>query len=926
MLRKVLLSAVLLVGSLSLLAAQAAALDPSVRVGTLDNGIRYFLLQNAKPENRIELRLSVQVGSVQETPRELGLAHLVEHLQFEGTERFGPQEIIHFLESNGMKFGNDLNAQTGFNDTQYFLDLPADQPEVLVKGLQILEDWAHGPKITAELLEKEKRIVAEEERVRMENVQGRLTKFFMPVLLQGTPYGERLPIGDMKVLKAVTVDDANRFVDRWYTPQAMSLQIVGDFDPVAMESLLKRTFLRPFASVNAPPRAPSVPPYDQASYHTFQDVEMGANVLVWNKVFPVDPANVALSKRLDLLNFVVSFTLSKRFTELTQTADPPFLQASVGASPLFGGAWLSQFQVVVRDGAAERSIETYLTELRRLSVHGLSATDFQLALGEYRSIVENQYAQRTNTTNGQRASALAAHALTGDPLLSDEEDYRLKTLTADQLTLEDVNAALPSWLDLDATRLLVLTTGKPEAGVPDEAGLRAIATRVASSTVVAGQERVVKPLFTESPKPGKVVKTEKVAGTPLTKWTLSNGLEVWLYPNTFTKNEVQLRATAKGGLSRIADADLLSAAFAPYLLSNTGLGTLSLPELTDFLTGHQAGVNANVDDEGASLSGSAVPADLEILFQLVNKKFTPPRRDADAEASFLKQVEESLKNQQDLPAQIYQNEIQRVLNSDSPRSKPLTADRMGEIDADKAARFYQEFFQGGAGFTFTITGDVDEATLKPLVETYLASLPGGKEKTIRDLGVRPLKGPLTSVVKEGQDNKAVVTVFLPVAAAYSNAARLTAAALQEILDIRLREVVRQDNEGTYGVSVELSLTPHPYGHALTQIQFTCDRARQDELLAAVLGELKALSSGKIDEAVFAKAVEIRKKALETDQKLNGWWTWAVSSALFRGDDLKSLSTLSAFYGSLKKDAVVSQAKQLLDPSKALTVILNPEGQ
>jgi zinc protease len=921
-----LLPALLVLGTVSLASAQAPGpLDPSIKTGTLDNGVRYFLLKNAKPENRVELRLSVQAGSVQETDAQRGLAHLVEHLQFEGTDRFGPQEIVGFLESNGMKFGNDLNAQTNFTDTQYFLDLPADKPEVLVKGLQILEDWAHGPQVTPELLEKEKKIVAEEERVRMENVQGRVTKFFMPVLLDGTAYGDRLPIGDMAVLKAITPADVDRFVQKWYTAPALSLQIVGDFDPTAMEALVKKTVAKPFPTAAAPaPQAPEVPPYTAASLHTFQDAEMGANVLVWNKVLPVDPSDVAVSKQLDLLNFVVSFTLSKRFTELTQTADPPFLQASVGASALFGKAWLSQFQLVVRDGVAERSVETYLTELKRLALHGLTATDLQLALGEYRSIVENQYVQRANTTNTQRGTTLAAHALTGDPLLSDDDDYRLKKATADQITLASVNAVLPSWLDLNTTRLLVLTTGKAEAGVPDEAGLKAIEAKVAASVVAQSQERTVKPLFTAAPQPGKVAKAEKVAGTPLTKWTLSNGLVVWIYPNTFTKNEIQLKAIALGGLSRVADPAYLAAAFSPYLFGNTGLGDLSLPELTDFLTGHQANASAGVDDTSATLSGSSVPADLEVLFQLVNKKLTAPRRDPAAETSFLKQVEQSLKNQQDLPQQLYQNEIQRVLNGGAPRSQPITADRIGEIAPERAAQAYVDFFQGGAGMTFTITGDVDEDTLKPLVETYLASISTAKASPLKDLGIRPLKGPLTSVVKKGQDNKAVVTVFLPVTTAYSTTARLTAAALQEILDIRLREVVRQDKEGTYGVSVDVTLSPYPYAHALTQVNFTCDKARQDELLAAVVGELKALAAGKIDDEVFHKAIEIRKKGLETDQKVNGWWTWAVSSALYQGDDLKALSTLPAFYSALKKSDVAAQAKALLDPSKALTVILNPE--
>lgn len=927
MLRKLLLPALWVLGAVSLLAqtpAQIPILDPSVKTGTLENGVRYFLMKNGKPENRIELRLTVQVGSVQETDQELGLAHLVEHLQFEGTERFGPQEIIGFLESNGMKFGNDLNAQTGFNNTQYFLDLPADKPDVLVKGLQILEDWAHGPKITPELLEKEKNIVAEEERERMENVQGRLTRFYLPVLLKGTPYGNRLPIGDMAVLRNVTPEGARRFVAQWYTPQALSLQIVGEFDLPAMEALLKKTFTKPFTASGTPPAAPAVPPYESASFHTFLDPEMGANVLVWNRILPVDPLNVKAVKRLELLDFLVSFTLSKRFAELTNLADPPFLQAGVGASPLFGSSWLSQYQVVVRDGAAERSIETFLTELRRLAVHGLTPTDFQMALGEYRSQNDARYAQRANITNPERGSALAAHALTGEPRLSDEEEYRAKKEAADQSTLAEVNAAMSGWLDLSAARLLVLATGKPEAGLPDEAGLQKIQARVAAASVEQALEREVRPLFAAPPKPGKITKSEKIAGTPLTKWTLSNGLEVWLYPNAFTKNEVQLTALARGGLSRVGDAGYLVSAFAPDLFSNTGLGPLSQPELTDFLTGHQASASASVDDLSARISASAVPADLEILFQMVNQKLSPPRRDPAAETSFLKQTEESLRNQQDLPQQLYQNEIERVLNGGAPRSRPMTADRIGEVVPDLAAKAYGELFSGGRGFTFTVTGDIDEAALKPLVETYLASLPGGKSPGIEDRGIRPLKGPLTSVVKKGQDDKAVVTIFLPAAIPYSVTARYTAAALQEVVDIRLREVVRQDKEGTYGVSVGIAVTPFPYHRGITQVNFTCDRARQDELLAAVLDELKALASGKIDDEVFAKAIEIRKKGLETDQKVNAWWTWAISSTVFRGDDLKTLSTMEAFYSSLKKPALAAQAKILLDPSKALTVILNPE--
>jgi zinc protease len=350
MARNIILSLFLILSAV--LGAQAPMLDQAVKTGTLPNGIRYFLLNNLKPENRVEMRLVVRVGSLQESDKEQGLAHLLEHLQFEGTNRFAAQEIVNFLETNGMKFGNDLNAQTGFNDTQYYLDLPADNAEAVAKGLQVLEDWAHGPKVQPDLLEKEKKIVAEEQRVRLENVGGRLTNFYMPLLTEGAPYAGRMPIGKMDVLAKVTPADVNRFADRWYTPQAMSVVIVGSLDTADMEKRLRASFTSTFTNAaNAlPPLPPGIPAYTKNSVGTFKDAEMGANVVLWNKIDAVDMKNLRAFKTYELANFLVGYTLTRRFQELTQSEDPPFLGAEVSVSPFVANTWFRQFQVVLRDG------------------------------------------------------------------------------------------------------------------------------------------------------------------------------------------------------------------------------------------------------------------------------------------------------------------------------------------------------------------------------------------------------------------------------------------------------------------------------------------------------------------------------------------------------------------------------------------------
>jgi len=907
------------------LGAQTPGLDSAVKTGTLPNGIRYFLLNNLKPENRVEMRLVVRVGSVQEADNEQGLAHLLEHLQFEGTNRFAAQEIVKFLETNGMKFGNDLNAQTGFNDTQYYLDLPADNADALAKGLQVLEDWAHGPKVQPDLLEKEKKIVAEEQRVRLENVGGRLTNFYMPLLTEGAPYSGRMPIGKMDVLAKVTPAEVRRFADRWYTPQAMSVIIVGSLDTADMEKRLRASFTSTFANAaNAlPPPPPGIPAYTKNTVGTFKDAEMGANVVLWNKIDAVDMKNLRAFKTYELANFLVGYTLTRRFQELTQSEDPPFLGAEVSVSPFVANTWFRQFQVVLRDGVQQRSLETFLTELKRTASNGLTSSDLDFARKEYLSQVEQTYLDRNNTKNDARADQLADYALTGNPVPSDLQNYEMGKELGKNISLDTVNALLPTWLDPSVAKVLVLGIDMAGSEVPNEAALTAVQERVKAATVAQKAERVMKPLVSQPPKPGKVTKTEAVPGTPLTRWTLSNGLQVYLYKNTLTQNEVLVRGFAPGGLASTTEKDYLSAVIGPYLWGNTGIGELSLSELQDALSGKQASVQVSLDDSSANLSASAVTADLDTLFPMLWLKLSTPRRDAAAESSFLKQLGESVKNSQDIPDQLYQDELRRLLTNGNYRGLPLRSERLGQILADKSAEIYKQLFAGAPGFTFTICGDFDEAVLKPLVETWLASMPAAKVTKAADTRVRPVVGPVKSVIAKGVDNKAVVTLTLPVAVPYSAASSFTASALREVLTIRMREVLRQDKEGTYGAGVDLSLSPFPYSHGTTTINFTCDRVRQDELLAAAVAELKALSQGNLDDEVFAKAIEIRKRALETNQKTNAWWTNAVNSSLFLGNDLKLLPGLPAFYTALKKEAVVALAKSLLSPEKAITVILNP---
>lgn len=911
---------------LAQLSAQTPKLSPDVLTGTLPDGMTYFIQKNAKPEHRVQLSLIVHAGSVNERDDQRGLAHLLEHIEFDGTEHFGPQAIVSFLESNGMKFGADLNAQTGFTSTQYYLVLPTDKPEAFQTGLQILDDWAHGPKIDDAVLQNEKKVVLEEARLRMNNVRGRISDFAVPVLYSGSPYADRLPIGSLDVVKNATAAQLLEFHHAWYRPESMAVIVVGDLDPATVKKQLLGQFVTPLGPVGAPRADTPVPAAKDRSGKVYQDKEMTSGEIEWTTVSPAPSDSPEAVWRHRLLHELLYRIVNTRLSELTRATDPPFQDAGLYGRRTFG-VWEDTYAVQPFDGKTDIAVEAFARELERARVHGFASTDFELAVSELKSQIETAYAQRGAVTNDDRVSALAEYFLTGGIAEGDEAAHRVGLEQLAAITEPELERFAAKTLDLGAFRLVVLSPDKPNLAPPSVEAVIATLDKVRQTGVEAAAERVVTPLLASVPAPGRITGVQKLPALGVTVYQLANGVQVFAKKTDFAPGQITLSGQRLGGLSLVDDADYLNASQAPSVFGQTGLGRLSESQLSDFLSGKQANLNVRLTGTALYLDGSSSSADLETLLQLLHEQLGPVHRDAAAEASWLRQTRNQLANAQDLPTTHEQNEIQRLLMNANVRSLPLTTTRLDGINLDRAAQVYDGILGDPRGWAIAIVGDFDETKLPSLIESYVASLPVPNQPAtaaVRDLGIRPAAGPVRSVIAEDTDDKAENTLFVIRPRPFRPNDRFAANILKEVLDIRLREVLRNENGGTYDAGSAVALSPFPYPQSVVEVSFTCAPARQEELAGKALGVLDSLARGELDDETLRKAQAIETRAVESFLTQNDFWAGILPEYTLKNYDLSQLSRLKALYGAVTKAQVAALAKELLPTDQALQVILRPK--
>ena len=903
-------------------------IDPAVRSGKLANGLRYLIRENKRPENRAELRLVINAGSILEDDDQQGLAHFAEHMAFNGTENFPKQEIVDFLEGIGMRFGADLNAYTSFDETVYMLQVPTDSAEVMNKAFQVLGDWAHRVKFDPEEIEKERGVVVEEWRSGR-GAQARMRDKQLPIIVKDSRYAERLPIGKKALLDTFNHASLTRFYRDWYRPDLMSVVAVGDFSADSIEVLLKQTFEPISKAENPRPRADyTVPDHEETLFAIATDPENARSVVSVYFIQDVSPEDTKDNYRSMLIRNMFNSMLNQRLREITQKPNPPFLGAGSSQGSLVRTKGVYSLGAAVQEGGIERGLEAVFTEAVRVQRHGFTQSEVdRLKINMLRGI-EQSYRERDKRRSRNFASEYIRHILTNEPIPGIEMERDLFQELIPGIQVGEVNKLVSEWIT-DKNRVIVVNAPEKEGlTVPTEAELLDIITRVQQKDVEPYVEDVSDdPLVAQMPTPGKVVNETMVDTFGVTEWTLSNGLKVVMKPTTFKNDEVLFRAFSPGGHSLASDEDYTAASTAATVMMESGLGKFNQIELGKKLAGKVVRVSPAIGSLSESMSGSASPQDLETMFQLIYLRFTAPRADSLAFRAFQDRIRGMLQNRGMRPETAYSDTIQVTMSQNHFRSRPFSNEILEEMSLQKSLDFYKERFADASDFTFVFVGNFEPAQMKPLVETYLGGLPALKRgETWRDTGSRAPKGVIEKTLKRGKEPKSRTRLIFSGPFDWDDRFnRYAFGSMSDVLEIKLREVLREDEGGTYGVGVRASRSRWPEGRYSISISFGCDPERLEELTKLVFVQIDSLKQKPVDQSYIDKVTEMDLRSRETNQKENGYWRNTLRSYYQNGTDLMALLTYeNEVIRKLTAEDVQKAATQYFNMENYARFILLPE--
>ena len=902
-------------------------IDPAVRTGRLMNGVQYFIRQNTRPEKRVSLRLVVNAGSIQEEADQRGLAHFIEHMAFNGTDNFKPGELVSFLESIGARFGPHVNASTSFDETIYMLDVPTDRPGYVDKGLLALHDFAAGLSLLPAEIEKERGVVLEEWRGRL-GAGSRLTDKQLPVLLQGSRYADRLPIGLPDVITGAPRDRIVAFYQKWYRPDLMAVIVVGDLPPDEAERLVRDRFSVIPAATGAPGVVDqTVPAHNETLFSMATDPEAQAWTVSVDFKGTVEHDNTVRGYRKSLVRQLVSEMLNMRLREIARRPNAPFLAAQGGANSI--GRTLEMFEVEasVPEGQITEGLGALMIEARRMQQFGFSATELDRARSALLAGYERAFKERGTSESPGYADEYVRHFLEQEPIPGIEYEYNVASTYLPSVTPDEVSALARTLITVENRVVLGVAPEKKDTPPPTVNMLKAAIARAAAAPVERWAEATSgRGLVETMPAPGRVASRRTIANIGVTVLTLSNGVDVWLKPTDFKNDQVLFTAYAPGGLSLAAAADYKSASLATAMVGVGGMGGLSPVDLSKLLSGKIAQASPSIGDYTQGVSGSSTPHDLETALTLNYLALTAPNFTADTLDLLKRRLTGGLQNREQNPRAVFGERVEMVNTTNHYSAVALkTADVPG-LNVDAMKIFYGARFGNAADFTYFFVGafTVDEIT--PLLEQWLASLPstGVRASAFKDMGIRFPAAVVKEEVRKGKEpaSQTVLSFFADPGQNELDMHQARAAA--QVLGIRLRDILREELGGTYGVSVGFDNTLPLKGYGTMAIQFGSSPDNVDKLVKASMAEIERLKAEGPSVDDVNKVKELERRDLETNAKQNAYWLGSLQTVHMLGWDPSGIARRAERTEKLSPELLQAVFKKYFPMDRYTLVTLKPE--
>ncbi len=905
---------------------QKLPIDPHLIVGQFDNGLRFYVRENKRPENRAALRLVVNAGSVLEDDDQLGLAHFVEHMAFNGTKNFAKHELIEFMESIGMRFGPGLNAYTSFDETVYMLEIPTESPEIMEKAFQILEDWSHSLSFENEEIDKERGVIIEEWRLGL-GAYARMRDKQFPILFKGSHYADRLTIGKKEIIESFDYDVLKRFYRDWYRPDLMAVFAVGDFEAPKVDALIQKHFA-PLPKAAEPRQRIlyPVPDHEETLFAIASDKEaMGTSVAVYHKLPLKDMSTIGDYRRI-IAEQLYHSMLNQRFSELAQQKNPPFIFASSGKGRFVRSKEVYMLSARVKDEGIKRGLEALLIESARVARHGFTSSELEREKTEALRSMERSYAERDKNDSDIYVSEYTRNFLEDEPIPGIEYEYELYKRFIPEITLDEVNQIGRDWIT-DKNRVIMVSAPEKEGlTIPTEADLEAVIVSIDAMEIAPYEDAVSEmPLMAEIPQAGEITETKNLDAYGITEWKLSNGARVVLKPTDFKEDEIVFQAMSYGGTSLASDEDFIPASTAAQVIGAGGLGEFSAIELGKKLAGKVASVRPLISDYEEGLIGNASPKDIETLFQLIHLSFTAPRADATMFDVVKNRLKAMLENQKANPMFVFIDTFRRIITQNHPRAQSLTVEQLDRMDLEKSYTFYKDRFADASGFTFIFVGNLDLEALKPLVARYIASLPSlDRKETWRDVGIRPPTGVIKEKVEKGVEPQSQVAIVFTGPFVYNQENRNAIRALGLVLETRLRNKIREDLGGTYNIMASPSYDRIPEPEYSFVFNFGTDPERVEELTGVILQEINKLKNEGITADELRDTRQAMFREFETGIKQNRWLQTQLYHRYLGGEDLGSLFNYEKTLDELTAEMIQEAAKTYLNMENYVQVTLYPE--
>ncbi len=902
--------------------------DPSVTIGKLANGLTYYIQVNHKPEKRAELRIAVKAGSMQEDQDQQGLAHFVEHMAFNGSANFSKNELVNYLESVGARFGPDLNAYTSFDETVYMLQVRTDEPDQFDKGMLILRDWADGVSFEDQEIDKERGVVISEWRSGLSPDQ-RMQQKSLPMVYYKSRYAERLPIGDPEIVKNASYETVRRFYKDWYRPDLMAIVIVGDVDPKAVEAQIKNQF----SSMSPPPvireKIPaSFPAHEETLARVITDPEAtNSNVrIMYNHKF-TQVTNI-LDYRERLVYNLYNRMLGRRLAEFSRQSNPPFIFGYTGYSQDVGELATYTSFALAEAKNIERAYKTLLEENQRVRLHGFTDTELEREKAAIMRQAEQNVLEQDKQESNRITGRLIYHFLEETPIPDASQTLDMYKSMMPTISTFEVSQLASRWIT-DRNRVIIVTAPEKDlALLPDSIKLIQIMNDISQKPMEAYVDvDVSAPLLAGSFPPTSVMDVTHDPILDIYRWQFANGVHVTAKPTEFKNDEILMSAYSPGGNSLYNLNLYPSSRSASAVVSSSGVGSFDVTALEKKLSGLRVNVTPFISERYEGLSGSSSVADKETMMQLIYSYVTAYRRDSVALHSFINREKSRYANLLANPQNWFFNRVTRITTGNHPRRGFPTPESYDQIKMDEIMNIYRDRFADVSDMDFFFVGNFDPDSLQRLTSRYLGVLPGnGRKENWKDVGDRYPAGVVDSVYHRGEAPKSLVQLTFHGADQFNPDTGYILQSLIDLARIKLREELREEEGGVYGVSIFGGQAKYPINQYSIQISFNAEPARTNDLVNAAKVVIRKLKQD-IDPADIAKITEAQRQGRIKDLKQNQFWMSNFINSWINGVDLAQqvqLQKLEERISHLNKDVLLKAAQKYFIEKELISVVMFPE--